>query len=121
MGPPPVEAGCVPKDTAGRIWFDAAFDSIVVQKFLPKLHGSRAKLGPLLRKLYALCIEPATDRPRAVVEAVKQATEVAKSKAPKDEPTTDIPASARYPVSAEKIARMWRLLRDNGFASFAEA
>lgn len=78
-------------------------------------------MGPLLRKLYALCIEPAAEQPRPLAEAVKRATESAKSTAPKDEPTTDVPSTARYPVSAEKIARMWRLLRDNGFASFAEA
>lgn len=120
-GPPAVEAAWVAKDAVGRVWFDAAFDAIVVQKFLPKLHGSRAKLGPLLRKLYALCIEPAAEQPRPLAEALKRATESAKSTAPKDEPTTDVPSTARYPVSAEKIARMWRLWRDNGFASFAEA
>jgi len=28
---------------------------------------------------------------------------------------------AHYPLSADKILRMWRLLAENGFASFAEA
>ena len=35
-------------------WFASAFDCVVVQKFLPKLHGSRAKLGPLLKALWFL-------------------------------------------------------------------
>ncbi len=29
-------------------WFDEAFDAIIVQKFLPKMHGSRSKLEGLL-------------------------------------------------------------------------
>src|SRR5206468_7304997 len=37
-------------------WFAQAFDSIIIQKFLPKLHGQRARLAPLLRKLWFLCI-----------------------------------------------------------------
>jgi hypothetical protein len=37
------------KDSAGRDWFDHAFDAVVVQKFLPKLHGSKVKLGPMRR------------------------------------------------------------------------
>jgi hypothetical protein len=39
----------------------------------------------------------------------------------KAEPSVVIPAGAPYPLSAEKIGRMWRLLIENGFASFAEA
>jgi hypothetical protein len=37
------------------------------------------------------------------------------------EPILIVPVSAPYPLSAEKIGRMWRLLIENGFASFAEA
>jgi hypothetical protein len=37
------------------------------------------------------------------------------------EPTIAVPEDAPYPVSAAKIGRMWRMLNDNGFASFAEA
>lgn len=101
-------------------WFPAAFDCIIVQKFLPKLHGSRAKLGPLLKKLWFLCLNEAA---ALGADALKAAEEAARSTDRKAEPTTDpdILAGARYPLSAEKIGRMWRLLNENGFASFAEA
>lgn len=104
------------------MWFSAAFDCVVVQKFLPKLHGSRAKLGPLLKALWFLCVTPhkveaaAKEDRDKLIAATLQAT--AESKA---DPGKDVPDGAPYPVSAEKIIRMWRLLKDNGFASFAEA
>lgn len=101
-------------------WFPAAFDCIIVQKFLPKLHGSRAKLGPLLKKLWFLCLKEAG---ALGADALKAAEEAARSTDRKAEPSTDpdILVGARYPLSAEKIGRMWRLLNENGFASFAEA
>jgi 5-methylcytosine-specific restriction protein B len=38
-----------------KSWFKDAFDSIIVQKFLPKLHGSRSKLEGLLWALAWAC------------------------------------------------------------------
>jgi 5-methylcytosine-specific restriction protein B len=99
-------------------WFAEAFDCVIVQKFLPKLHGSRAKLGPLLKKLWFLCVTPASPRDQDLLEAAEKA---ARSTAKQDEPSTAVPDGAPYPLSAEKIGRMWRLLNENGFASFAEA
>jgi 5-methylcytosine-specific restriction protein B len=103
-------------------WFPGAFDCVVFQKLLPKLHGSRAKLGPVLKKLWFLCVTPhqvdavaKEDRDKLIAAMLKGAEE---SKA---EPLKDIPDGAPYPLSAEKIGRMWRLMMDNGFASFAEA
>ena len=103
-------------------WFPSAFDCVVVQKFLPKLHGSRTKLGPLLKALWFLCVtphkvdaEPKEERDKLIGTKLMFAEE---SKA---EPNKEIPNDAPYPISAEKIVRMWRLLKDNGFASFAEA
>jgi 5-methylcytosine-specific restriction protein B len=103
-------------------WFPGAFDCVVFQKLLPKLHGSRAKLGPVLKKLWFLCVTPHKvdaetneDRDKLIAATLKAAEE---SKA---EPLKDIPEGAPYPMSAEKIYRMWRLMMDNGFASFAEA
>ncbi len=43
-------------------WFPGAFDCVVFQKLLPKLHGSRAKLGPVLKKLWFLCVNDAAGR-----------------------------------------------------------
>ncbi len=101
-------------------WFSAAIDSVVVQKLLPKLHGSRAKLGPLLKKLWFLCLNDASARGG---DALKAAAEAARSTDKKAEPSTaaEVLAGAHYPLSAAKIARMWRLLNENGFVSFAEA
>jgi len=102
-------------DTA---WFPDAFDCVVFQKLLPKLHGSRAKLGPVLKKLWFLCVNDAAGRG---ADALKAAEEAARSTDKKAEPSIIVPAGAPYPLSAEKIGRMWRLLIENGFASFAEA
>lgn len=104
---------------AGDIsWFPGAFDCVVFQKLLPKLHGSRAKLGPVLKKLWFLCVNDAAGRG---ADALKAAEEAARSTDKKAEPSVVVPAGAPYPLSAEKIGRMWRLLIENGFASFAEA
>jgi len=100
-------------------WFHGAFDCVVLQKLLPKLHGSRAKLGPVLKKLWFLCVNDAAGRG---VDALKAAEEAARSTDKKKaEPSVIVPAGAPYPLSAEKIGRMWRLLLENGFTSFAEA
>lgn len=99
-------------------WFSTVMDCVIVQKFLPKLHGSRAKLGPLLKKLWFICVSDETARG---ADALKAAEESATSTDKKNEPSGKIPSGAPYPLSADKIARMWRLLNDNGFASFAEA
>ncbi len=94
------------------------FDCVVFQKLLPKLHGSRAKLGPLLKKLWFLCVNDAAGRGK---EPLQAADDAARSTDKKAEPSTDVPAEAPYSLSAEKIGRMWRLLNENGFTSFSEA
>lgn len=99
-------------------WFSDAFDCVIVQKLLPKLHGSRAQLGPLLKTLWFLCVK---DRDARGTDPLAEAQAASHSMDKNAEPSTEVPANAPYPLSAEKIARMWRLLRDNGFASFAEA
>ncbi len=106
------------QEEEAKIWFKNAFDCVIVQKLLPKLHGSRAKLGPVLKKLWFLCV---TDPEMRINEPLKAADDAARSTDKKSEPVQDIPDGAPYQMSAEKIARMWRLLMDNGFASFAEA
>jgi hypothetical protein len=105
-------------EDADTVWFESAFDLIVAQKFLPKLHGSRAKLGPLLKKLWFLSVNAEAKSAEGLREALDAA---GRSTEKQHEPSQIIPASAPFKVSAEKISRMWRLLNDNGFASFAEA
>jgi len=99
-------------------WFLAAFDCLIFQKILPKLHGSRSKLGPLLKKLWHLCVNDSLDRG---TDLMKVFEDVARSTEKSAEPNIIIPASAPYPMSAEKVGRMWRILVENGFTSFAEA
>ncbi len=106
-------------------WFASAFDCVVVQKFLPKLHGSRAKLGPLLKALWFLSTKarPYSEDEKANKLIEEQASKEAEEKS-KDTnfiPTITASAIAPHPLSANKIARMWKLLNENGFASFAEA
>lgn len=112
-------------------WLDFAMDAVIVQKFLPKLHGSRTKLGPLLKTLWHHCVTPhdlsgadKDERLRKIEAEVKNAQGAARSAEKKSEPSLPIEgieSVVPYPLSADKIGRMWRLLRDNGFTSFAEA
>lgn len=76
-------------------------DAAIVQKLLPKLHGSRKKLEPVLKKLWGLCFTPET---RDTMSLEK-----------------DNVRRAEYKESADKILRMYRSAGDNGFTSFAEA
>jgi 5-methylcytosine-specific restriction protein B len=44
------------KELSGEDWeFNFAMDAAIMQKLLPKLHGSKKKLGPILDKLNGLC------------------------------------------------------------------
>lgn len=81
-------------------------DIAIIQKLLPKLHGSRRKLSPVLETLGSFCIT-------GEVKIIKDVFE-----------KTDFDingANVLYPLSLEKITRMYRGAIDNGFASFAEA
>jgi 5-methylcytosine-specific restriction endonuclease McrBC GTP-binding regulatory subunit McrB len=81
-------------------------DIAIMQKLLPKLHGSRRKLCPVLETLGSFCID-------GDVKIVKDVFEQADF----DFNGTNV----LYPLSLEKISRMYRGAIDNGFASFAEA
>jgi MoxR-like ATPase len=83
------------------------FDYFIAQRILPKLNGSRAKLGPILESLWGFCM---LDASVGVMEGSVAG-----------EPGLDAAARARYPLSAEKIFRIWRQLQEHGFGSFAEA
>lgn len=81
-------------------------DIAIMQKLLPKLHGSRRKLCPVLETLGSFCIS-------GNLKIVKDVFE----KSDFDYNS----AAVLYPLSLEKITRMYRGAVDNGFASFAEA
>ena len=85
---------------------DDAIDAAIVQKLLPKVHGSRRKLEKVLPEIWKLCLNPGEN---------KELVDVAKSDDEYDF------TKAKYPLSAEKVLRMFRAALANGFASFAEA
>jgi 5-methylcytosine-specific restriction enzyme B len=93
------------KELSGEGWtFDSAMDAAIMQKLLPKLHGSKKKLGPVLETLIRLCLKE-TSRPEVAPVAEALLTE----------------ENARYWSSLEKLARMRKRLAEHGFTSFAEA
>jgi len=77
-----------------------------MQKLLPKLHGSRRKICPILETLGGFCLEENGNIVKDVFE-----------KADFDYDAQEV----LYPLSLEKITRMYRGAVENGFASFAEA
>ncbi len=86
---------------------DDAIDAAIVQKLLPKVHGSRRKLERVLTELWKLCrMDGVTDDLDAVAKTGGE---------------YDFSAKTKYPLSAEKVLRMFRAAMANGFASFAEA
>lgn len=95
-----------------------SIDFVVLQKLLPKLHGSRTKLAPVLKQLWYLCITPIDKRELNYDDGTMLHSSQSSLQA---DPSSAVPANAPYPASAEKIARMWKLLHANGFTSFAEA
>jgi 5-methylcytosine-specific restriction protein B len=80
---------------------DDAIDAAIVQKLLPKLHGSQARLGPVLRKLKELATKEET--------VTLEGGETKKVRMP------------LYALTCEKLDRMLDRLKANGFTSFAEA
>ena len=91
---------------------DEKLDIAIIQKLLPKLHGSRRKLVDRLKVLGKFCLNP------TIVE--KKEFDIENDILNKEgyEFFND---DVRYPLSLEKISRMYRGSIDNGFASFAEA
>ncbi len=85
---------------------DNIIDAAVIQKLLPKLHGSRKKLEPVLKTLAGFCRK--SDCEKSVDEILK-------------DNQIDIHAVAKFPLSLEKIKRMYNRVIQDGFTSFAEA
>ncbi len=83
-------------------------DISIMQKLLPKLHGSRRKLCPVLITLGGFCVD------KTKIENIEKDVFV------KDDFdfTTD---GVIYPISLEKINRMYKGAIENGFTSYAEA
>lgn len=77
---------------------DLAIDAALVQKLLPKLHGSRKKIVPVAKALWTLC----------GCEDL-------------DSLENPDPNEAKYKLTADKVLRMYNSALENGFTSFAEA
>lgn len=89
---------------------DEAVDAAVMQKLLPKLHGSRRQLEKPLEALWKLCLKG--DGAASVETLAKVEGEI---------DVFPYANNCAYPISAEKIARIFKNAKNNGFASYAEA
>lgn len=87
---------------------EACLDIAIMQKLLPKLHGSRSKLVKILIALAGLCIDgmKKEDFEKNFEDFYKKDFE-------------DI--NVKYPISFEKLIRMYKNVLANGFTSYAEA
>jgi 5-methylcytosine-specific restriction enzyme B len=85
----------------------AALDRQIMQKILPRLHGSRRKLELALCALAVECVR-SEDESRSNLSASRF------------DPLANPSFSTRMPLSFEKIQRMVRALRLNQFTSFSE-
>jgi len=83
-------------------------DIAIMQKLLPKLHGSRRKLCPILIILGGFCIDKTT-----ITDLEKQVFI--------NEDFDFKSDGVAFPLSLEKITRMYNSAVENGFASYSEA
>ena len=80
-------------------------DAALMQKLLPKIHGSRRKLEPVLKKLAGLCINGDSNIDSLLTKELTEEDE----------------QLIKYPLAFDKIKRMYSNLLNNGFTSYAEA
>jgi 5-methylcytosine-specific restriction protein B len=93
-------------------------DIAIMQKLLPKLHGSRRKLSPVLETLGGLCVK----KPTVIGMSSNGIRHLKVVKDVFDKDVFDYTnLNVLYPLTLEKIARMYKGAKDSGFASFAEA
>jgi len=81
-------------------------DAAIMQKLLPKVHGSRRKLEGIIKVLGGMCLTEA-----------EKIEDYLNAKSTVDFIETDV----KYPISLDKIRRMYLGLLNNGFTSYAEA
>ncbi len=92
-------------------WIDEdIIDAAIMQKLLPKVHGSRRRLTPVLETLAKFCL--AEELPSGL-----KMEDLLNPKENKMVPEIKI----KYLLSHEKISRMYINLIHNGFTSYAEA
>ncbi|WP_240676172.1 McrB family protein [Botryobacter ruber] len=86
---------------------DEIVDAAVMQKLLPKIHGSRRKIEASLKALATLCVVRSED----AVAVLNNSEEF----------NFDDTSKVKFPLSLEKIYRMHKAVVQDGFTSFAEA
>jgi len=89
-------------NSVGEFTKEQCIDIALMQKLLPKLHGSRSKISKVLDALIILCLEDGVTFSIAKSDEIK-------------------PEDILYPITFEKLIRMYRNALDNGFTSYAEA
>ncbi|MHA8084921.1 McrB family protein [Aquirufa antheringensis] len=92
---------------------DDLLDVAIMQKLLPKLHGSRNKLTKVLPILGSFCLFEKSKIKEEYLDKY-----VANLISEKD---LNVDENVKYRVSLEKICRMYKNAIENGFASYAEA
>lgn len=87
---------------------DELIDAFIMQKLLPKVHGSRRKLEPILKTLAVFCLREGTNVDKYL-------------RTDGQRPDIDKDDSVKYKISLDKIQRMYACLIANSFTSYAEA
>jgi 5-methylcytosine-specific restriction protein B len=88
-----------------------ALDVAVMQKMLPKLHGSRSKLSKVLPVLASFCLNTKnTEKAKQLLDTYKNERML----------NTEQIAEILLPLSFTKIARIYTNAIENGFANYAE-
>lgn len=100
-------AGVINKIEGTNWTLSKIIDAAIMQKLLPKVHGSRRKLEPVLKTLGTICLQDGQN----IDDFINTKTEINFSDGSK----------IKYPLSFEKILRMNQSLTSNGFTSYAEA
>lgn len=94
------------KDLSKDWKFEIAMDAAIMQKLLPKLHGSKKKLKDVLAIMIWHCL-------KKEIRPEKRNTIIEDEELIKD--------NALYPLSLDKLKRMRKRLAEHGFTSYAEA
>jgi hypothetical protein len=92
---------------------DNLLDIAIMQKLLPKIHGSRNKLSKVLPVLGGFCLKD-----KELIKE-KYLDKFVSNSITEVELNED--SNIKYSISFEKICRMYKNAVENGFASYAEA
>jgi hypothetical protein len=92
---------------------DNLLDIAIIQKLLPKIHGSRNKLSKVLPVLGGFCLKDKELIKEKYLDLFVNNTLT--------EEILNKDSNIKYRISFEKICRMYKNAVENGFASYAEA